>query len=497
MFRKKYVNLCLLLILISTSLGAVSFEGVEGHVISLQEWSQDLKDNKIDSLLLSDLQKSEFYAGSLADLYQQESIQPYTLNLLPLFFDVVITLNTKIQSLGPTLDNAKLKALSLVSLKKINDLFFHPTKTRRLVTDQFKANPHLEKNWNNLWQSAFHPKRLKKLRVSLKEYGESQHPELEKAWENSVAKKLSQENNGLERLADKELGLRKINDSFSSFLSSITNGASSAFGTVAGNIAWREGYLKNNKALLEKLGSTLKPFDLLMEKKAYKFTDLTIPGHWGHVGVYLGNEAQLKELGLWNHPSIIPFKEQILAGKNIFQVRRWGLVFDSLTDFVNLDEMAVLRVKGFTNKGADSLSQTLSFLAEQIGKEYDFSFDAMTGETITCTEIIAFSYGEIAWPMEELLGRLTISPNDLAKLAFYTDSPLESILYVTGSPKGLHVKSVEDFGKTLNFVRKDSVFKEHNLACKREHYRHRRNGLRFRYSCEDQFKEKVYTKTGR
>lgn len=482
---------------LSNSLFAVSFEGVEEHVASLQEWQQELSDNKSERSLLTDLQKSEFYGSSLAELYQQDSIQPYTLNLLPLYFKVVISVHTKIQTQGETLENSRLKALSLVSLKKINDLFFHPTKTRRLVMDQFKANPGLQSQWEDLWNRAFRSKRLDHLSVRLKEWGETGDPTLDRAWDKSLAKKLSQEKDGFQKLADRDLGLRKLNDSFSAFLGSIANGASSTFGAVAGNIAWREGYLKNNTTLLERLNNELKPFDLLMEKKAYKFTDLTIPGHWGHVGVYMGTKEQLQALGLWDHPSIEPFKEEIAKGKNIFQVRRWGLVFDSLTDFVNLDEMAVLRVKGFTLKGRDSLSQTLQFLGEQIGKEYDFSFDAMTGETITCTEIVAFSYGEIAWPMEELLGRLTISPNDLAKLAFYTNSPLQTIMYVTGSQKGLHVKSEEDFGKTLGFVKRQGIYQQHHLACKREHYRHRREGLRFRYSCEDTFHEKIYASTPR
>jgi hypothetical protein len=229
-----------------------------------------------------------------------------------------------------------------------------------------------------------------------------------------------------------------------------------------------------------------------MEKKAYKFTDITIPGHWGHVGIYMGTEAQLRELGLWELEVMKPFRGPIKNGKRIFQVRRWGLEFDSLENFTNLDEMAVLRVEGFLKNKAQDLEMTIEYLGDQMEKKYDFSFDAMTGETITCTEIIAFSFGPIRWPMEELLGRLTISPNNLAELAFYTGSPLKTLMYVIGNEDGLQNKSEEDFGKTLNYYKRGNNYVKHTEKCQREMYRHRRDSIRFHYSCDDIYTEKVY-----
>jgi hypothetical protein len=311
-------------------------------------------------------------------------------------------------------------------------------------------------------------------------------------FEKSVAHQLLLKDLKWDSLIDTGLFWKNIGDNLRDGAAIVTTGASATFGAVAGSIAWREGYLKDNQELLTNLNSTLQPFDLLMEKKAYKFTDLTIPGHWGHIGVYLGSEKQLKELGLWDSPQITPFKENIRAGKRVFQVRRWGLVFDDLNEFINLDEMAVLRVEGFTQKNKADLLYTLEYLADQLGKGYDFSFDAMTGETVTCTEIIAFSYGPINWPMDQILGRLTITPNNLAELAFYDNSPLKTISYITGDPEGLHYRSVEELAETLQYKSFSDGFYKYSQECEREAYRHRKQGIRFRYSCEDVFEKNIY-----
>jgi len=246
------------------------------------------------------------------------------------------------------------------------------------------------------------------------------------------------------------------------------------------------------KSISIHLISRARPFDLLLEKKAYKFTDLTIPGHWGYIGIYLGTKEQLQELGLWELPVIGPFREHIERGKSIFQVRRTGLEFDSLENFINLDEMAVLRLKGQAKKSKDELKLIFEYLADQLNKSYDFSFDAMTAEKITCTEIVAFSYGPIKWPMDYILGRYSISPNNMAELSFFTGSPLQNIMYVTGDKQGTHYRNVEEFGKTLDYKSFGTIYKKKSERCLRKTYRHKRSSIRFKYECKEFYNENKY-----
>lgn len=483
-----------------------SYDQVNEHIRSLRELRR-LKVNESTVAsgeeFLTALREVENYGQSLAhyilDSYERKEIQPYTLNLLQEYFQTQLAVHASIVNLkSRKLNNEILKALQLESFRKIHDLYFHKKSLRTLISDQFKLPSLGLDKWYSLRDTVLNKRYIEKRERFLKRSAFpvqsstlSSNP-LMKSWANSGLYRALERGKSWEDLADKELFWRNIGDGVLAGFGKITTGASAAFGAVAGNIAWREGYLKENPALLGVLNDTLKPFDLLMEKKAYKFTDITIPGHWGHVGVYMGTEEQLRELGLWDLDVMKPFREPIKNGKRIFQVRRWGLEFDSLENFSNLDEIAVLRVEGFVNNKVRDLEMTIEYLGDQMEKKYDFSFDAMTGETITCTEIIAFSFGPIRWPMEELLGRLTISPNNLAELAFYTGSPLKTLLYITGDEKGLHNKSEADFGKTLNYYKSGDNFVKHTEKCQREMYRHRRDSIRFHYSCEDIYTEMKY-----
>ncbi|HQH27497.1 MAG TPA: Poxvirus G6, partial [Oligoflexia bacterium] len=50
-------------------------------------------------------------------------------------------------------------------------------------------------------------------------------------------------------------------------------------------------------------------------------------------------------------------------------------------------------------------------------KDYDFNFDVNTTDKIVCSELIYVSYPSIAWPTEHVVGRFTISPDNVARLA--------------------------------------------------------------------------------
>ncbi|MCR9203972.1 MAG: YiiX/YebB-like N1pC/P60 family cysteine hydrolase [Halobacteriovoraceae bacterium] len=478
--------------------GSFSLEKSEEHLIALNSLGLEKVDRRAQlGQSLEDLRRIELYSQSLAQFIlnslDNKKLSPYSLNLVSATLEATGRVHSKIQSYPVTKEHEMLKALQLESFKKVHDLFFHKKSLRGIVADQIST--HGLSQFESVKDKSFNKhyiegryQYLKRNAFPIKETGHG----LENSWKQSGLYKLLERSKNWDDLADTGMFWRNVGDGILGGLGKVTTGASAAFGAVAGNIAWREGYLKNNTRLLNTLYENLKPFDLLMEKKAYKFTDITIPGHWGHVGIYLGTENQLREMGLWDTAEMKPFQEGISNGKTIFQVRRWGLEFDSLENFSNLDEIAVLRVKGFVTKSENSLKQSLKFLSEQMGKGYDFSFDAMTGETITCTEIVAFSYGPIRWPMETILGRLTISPNDMARLAFYNNSPLQTVYYFTGNERGMISHSEEDFGKTLNFVKKGGRYKLHTEKCERTRYRHRSGGMRFQYSCEDFYNEMNY-----
>lgn len=287
-------------------------------------------------------------------------------------------------------------------------------------------------------------------------------------------------------------------DRFASVNTGITRTLSWAFGATAGNIEWRDGYLYKRPAFYEETRKNLKPLDLIFEKRTFKLTDYTIPGNWGHMAVWLGTKEELIELGIWDHPALDFFREQILQGNSIYEVRRWGLVFESLENMLNLDETATLRVRDILKKDSDDLAEIYARLADQKDKTYDFSFNALATDRVTCTEIVFLSYGNINWPSEKILGRTSIKPDNMAELVLYDNSPLEFVSYTTAySPNELNKKTKDEFADILGYVTRTErngkkYYEKKGRHCVRQYYRVS-GKMRIRTACTDTFERRSYT----
>ena len=206
-------------------------------------------------------------------------------------------------------------------------------------------------------------------------------------------------------------------------------GVAKLLGFISDHLIFRGGRLQDNEIAFNLIKNQLKPLDLIFEKRKFVITNYTIPGHWGHVAVWLGTKKELQELGVWDQPYFKPFRAQVLAGKSILEIRKKGINYVSLIDFLNLDEIAVTRIKN-ARENADSIFNELS---QQIGKKYDFQFDAHTLSKITCSELIAFSFGNIAWPQNKTLFQTIMRPEDIAVLTTYKNPQEEFILYLRGN----------------------------------------------------------------
>jgi hypothetical protein len=50
----------------------------------------------------------------------------------------------------------------------------------------------------------------------------------------------------------------------------------------------------------------------------------------------------------------------------------------------------------------------------QIGKEYDFNFDVESDRRIVCSELAYVVFTDVDWPTSSVLGRYSISPDQVA-----------------------------------------------------------------------------------
>lgn len=214
------------------------------------------------------------------------------------------------------------------------------------------------------------------------------------------------------------------------------DGVSKFFGNSVGLVESRKGKLYHNDTIKKRLQNILQPLDIILEKTPFRLTDKLIPGHFGHVAIWVGNEKELKEKHLWDNEVIIPYHDLIKPkglnedskdGYQIVEALREGVKLSSLDEFMNIDDIAVLRPV-FTKNQTEEEKESLLLAFRQIGKEYDFNFDVNTTDKIVCSELAYVCFPQIDWQTEKMAGRFTISPDNVANLC-WNGFPLKLITF--------------------------------------------------------------------
>jgi uncharacterized protein YycO len=204
------------------------------------------------------------------------------------------------------------------------------------------------------------------------------------------------------------------------------NTVSLCFGNTVGLVEVRKGKLWKDAGAAERIKGILKPGDILLEKTPFRLTDTFIPGHWGHAAIWVGTEAELKELGLWDNPVVKPHQADILAGRCIVEALRSGVTMNTVEHFLNIDDLAVLRRD--PELDVETRRHHILLALRQVGKAYDFNFDVETIDKIVCSELVYVVYTDMAWPTDKTIGRYTISPDNVALKAL-NGGPFRLVLF--------------------------------------------------------------------
>ncbi len=186
---------------------------------------------------------------------------------------------------------------------------------------------------------------------------------------------------------------------------------SMVFGNAVGLVEIRKGKHYKKDDVLADLSNSLKAGDILLEKTPFRLTDKLIPGYSGHAAVWVGAEAELKELGIWENPLVSRYRDEIRAGRLVVEALRSGVEMNSLKQFLNIDSIGVLRKPDL---GVEARANTIIQALRQVGKSYDFNFDVESKERVYCSKLVYMSYSGIDWPTKRSLGRTTFTPDDVA-----------------------------------------------------------------------------------
>ncbi len=191
---------------------------------------------------------------------------------------------------------------------------------------------------------------------------------------------------------------------------------SMGLGNFLGAFEFRKGKLFGQRHWVDFVRERLRPGDLLVEKTPFRLTDKFIAGHFGHVAMYVGTEDQLRDLGLLDHPWVNPHRAKIAQGNTIVEALRSGTQLNTVEQFLNVDDLAILRPKPDNVPTAD-VRQAVALAFSHVGKRYDFGFDANTWDTIVCSELAFHTYINVRWTVHRIIGSYTISPDDVAVIA--------------------------------------------------------------------------------
>ena len=124
--------------------------------------------------------------------------------------------------------------------------------------------------------------------------------------------------------------------------------SSKVVGNTVGIVRWRAGKLKDDAEILQKMLALLQPGDILLEKTPFTLTDKSIPGHFGHAAIYVGSVDQLREMNALDLAIVQKNLRRITEGRGVVEALRNGVQLNKLQDFMNVDDIVILRPKHLT-----------------------------------------------------------------------------------------------------------------------------------------------------
>lgn len=214
---------------------------------------------------------------------------------------------------------------------------------------------------------------------------------------------------------------------YPSWLISVAEPAAPAIGMAISTVQWRHGRLSSDGSALAYLRTRMQPLDVLLFSNKHRLSGHTGAGLFGHSAVYLGSERELKALGLWSHPAVVPHHAAVREGRLVIEsAQAHGTALAPVAHLTDTDRVVLLRPQlGKERKEAD-IVRLFGF----VGKRFDHHYRLDESERVFCTELIELGIPELRLPRRETYGREVILPDDIARQAISGKGHLRFVAYL-------------------------------------------------------------------
>lgn len=165
--------------------------------------------------------------------------------------------------------------------------------------------------------------------------------------------------------------------------------------------------------VVEQAAALLEPGDIIATRHDRAFSNLFLPGYWPHICLHIGSPSTCEHLNV-----ICPdrCRERWTSERRVLEARKDGVLLRELTDTLAVDAFTIIRPRIQPH----DLGRALARALEHEGKLYNFDFDFFTDDRLVCTEVVYRAYeavGNISFPLTRRAGRVTLSAEDILRLA--------------------------------------------------------------------------------
>jgi len=209
---------------------------------------------------------------------------------------------------------------------------------------------------------------------------------------------------------------------------------------------FRESYLQTATDAQDAIVARARPLDVLIARNGSRLSGSAGVGFFGHAQIYTGSEAELRSLGVWDHPAVAPHHAEIRAGAIGIEATEIGVHLSDRAKLFEVDTVALFRPRTL-DRAARRRGVIRAF--RMIGRPFDLDFDSSDPARVSCTELVEMAVPELGLPVQRFLARDVTVPDAVAAHALAGRVPMDLLVFIQGYPVGWRLRDEDDMAALI------------------------------------------------